>query len=974
MFRLARGYTIRIRVLVGLAALVMTTASVVMLAGSTATASVPPTASPPSISGVSLLGGPALSTFARLAETSSAVSFSGDVVPLAKSAQVFRGSTGAAGAWKTVSVPSPVVPSSAAGSLLVAVRAQGAGNPGQVLVRPAGAAGAGTGVLDYPKTALASGTSLVRLGEGGLQVKSTVTKPTVTVQVLGWVPKTSALVVPSAPVAAGAPVSVSSTATRSLTVAGVGGVPADARSVVLRVRTAAASAAGSMAVWSEGATPTQGTGFPAKSHTWTTTVAPTNGKVNLRTLSGSATTQVQVLGWSAGPTSLTGAKLPVARQDVTPGAVRTVQVAGVGAVPATDVDTAMVSFSAPTGARVDVWDNRVGTEVADASVVSRGGVITLPVPLSGAGDFDVAVTGTNTTMVMVTGWSANPTGEAVSFVPKANTRFVSPAEVTATAGRTITIDKTAQAPPDGGHVLVRPRNGDAPYLGKVLARQTLSTGQDKLTLGRAALHEAFDDYDATYTGHGNDDITAAAIERSLRTTSGAGNGGGTTPAASSATTGTHTAARGLPLGLNAWDCNTEVDTEDIISTDLDVAITPNLSVDLSARIFDFSAKGTITATITLASEVQVNCTLDPGRPMLSIPVGATGLAMKIGISGTADFEAEGSLTFTNTTRVYASVSYYDGETDQTTAAGNSSDVTPNGQLKGKINFGAKVSIGPLQPPGTEDLVTAAVSVTLGTEFVLGPPVHPYVGAGVFKGKACYDLTATPYLEVGAQIVTPFFKDIDLSLPRVDLASLTLYKGPCIGYTGTIEFKQTRDYYKACPGGSCDSPVRFHSVENFVMTLPGEPMVWYGMDVLQPFAWHATIEQKTSTHCSSSLSAEGQGFEQFSDERWPYLALVDWETDQEPYLSGIFHGEDSVGTTTSSCSDSDHSTQPWTGTVWPEGFKIPSAPVQYPGGLSKHPALSLTGTHVVHADSDDDGTEPDEVVEYKINLVRHQYQR
>jgi hypothetical protein len=46
----------------------------------------------------------------------------------------------------------------------------------------------------------------------------------------------------------------------------------------------------------------------------------------------------------------------------------------------------------------------------------------------------------------------------------------------------------------------------------------------------------------------------------------------------------------LPLGLKAWHCGTDVQSDDVLSTDLTFDGTPYLSLDLSQRMHDFPSR------------------------------------------------------------------------------------------------------------------------------------------------------------------------------------------------------------------------------------------------------------------------------------------------------------------------------------------------------------------------------------------------
>ena len=133
---------------------------------------------------------------------------------------------------------------------------------------------------------------------------------------------------------------------------------------------------------------------------------------------------------------------------VKPGGVKKVQVAGSGPIPDEAVRMAMLTVSAPNGALVSLGGH--------PAVDTRGGAVTMPASLDKQGKVTVRVAGGKATL-SVTGWSMDAAGEEVSFVPAAGTVLLGPADVVATSGSSITVDRAAPGVPVGGHVLGPPQ-------------------------------------------------------------------------------------------------------------------------------------------------------------------------------------------------------------------------------------------------------------------------------------------------------------------------------------------------------------------------------------------------------------------------------------------------------------------------------------------------------------------------------------
>ena len=160
-----------------------------------------------------------------------------------------------------------------------------------------------------------------------------------------------------------------------------------------------------------------------------------------------------------------------------------------------------------------------------------------------------------------------------------------------------------------------------------------------------------------------------------------------------------------------------------------------------------------------------------------------------------------------------------------------------------------------------------------------------------------------------------------------------------------------------------------------INLVGEPMVFGGDDLMQPFTWEATsngfykalISDPPPAYCTFTYEAEGGGFVGWSDERWPHLNISDWKHPGTQYvhLNGTWPGPDIIGTQTGVCPGIDPSTDSWTDNAWPAGTSIAAPPAGYPGGLHRHASFSLTGEY----HPDDFST-----VTYNFNLTRQSFNR
>ncbi len=220
---------------------------------------------------------------------------------------------------------------------------------------------------------------------------------------------------------------------------------------------------------------------------------------------------------------------------------------------------------------------------------------------------------------------------------------------------------------------------------------------------------------------------------------------------------------------------------------LDFSGSPYLDVNVSAGTVDFSLKGALSATLGWQGSVGGSCQYS--GTLAQIPVGALPVALTLSPSATASFSPveAASITIHGTSRVYTSL-YYDGGDPITgrSLAGDADVEATLGKGSAQLDLGLAASVGPavvgvftVGPQG---------AVTLGTSLRLAPPApedDPFERH--LAGPRCLDLTNTLYAEFGASVIVPFLPDVQLDIGRYDTPPVTLYRGPCIGYSGTITY-------------------------------------------------------------------------------------------------------------------------------------------------------------------------------------------
>jgi hypothetical protein len=393
----------------------------------------------------------------------------------------------------------------------------------------------------------------------------------------------------------------------------------------------------------------------------------------------------------------------------------------------------------------------------------------------------------------------------------------------------VTVGPTADPVVAGGHVMVRPPGG-APYVARVESVTNLTGGNRRLALTSAELPAAFDDYTARYVGHATEPVATTA--------SGAAEPG----------------VDGFPtpsdVGLTFfegryWSCSESgesVDPGQILDFSVEYSGDVNLDVSLSERRLDFSVKGGIEATLTISNLTSVWCTLDADLPIPQIPIGATGLTIKFGGTGTLslsrDADKQGSVTLTGATRIYAALWYDDGATVRDASMGTSGVITMRVEgIAARIDLGVNIEVGPAEVPGLEDIVDAQGSITFGLGYQIARPMSPLGSDFQYRGPSCYDGTNAPFVAVGLAVLAPFFPDVSVDVARKDFAPATFYKGPCYGYTGTITHTEKIDDTINCQPEGCS--VYRHDRSLTITLTPGVGQFSAGQ-LHQPFTWQGHV--------------------------------------------------------------------------------------------------------------------------------------
>ncbi|MET1059397.1 MAG: hypothetical protein ABWX84_07355 [Nocardioides sp.] len=755
------------------------------------------------------------------------------------------------------------LPATGVGAVLVGFRVPAASGAGRLLVRPTGSQSAGTTVTSFGRSGATDATFLAKLGgDGAVDIRASAGRPSVAVSVLGYVPETAPLVVPeSVPSASSTSLGAS---TRTVQLTGRAGIPANATAVLVALETSA-KRAGTATAWTTGLPiATAGHAFPAGNHTTLLTLAPsTAGRISLRSLSGSASARLRVLGWASPGTTVAPLPRPTALGTVVPGGVRAVAVAGRAGIPATAQDV-VFGVNAARGARVRVWTNARGTGSPVLDTTSRGGAVTSWLPVPSGRKVAVKVTGTRAkTRLTAMGYVSSLGSQTLSFVPKVGTRLLGSGDIVGTGDGTVDLARSAGPVQTGDHVLARPAGG-TPFIGQITNVTTGAGGVRTLSLAAAELSAAFDDYDATYDG-----ALLSSIATPATSARGARVQGARAAAGAAAAAGLGAPDKiGLQFFKNDWwSCSASLPVAQLVNIDAEYSGDIHFAVDLSQRSLDFSAKGSLKVTFTFLGKASVSCTLTAAdNPDIypRIPLGTSGVAVKFG--GKAEFEATtpdvtdgGTFSVTAGLNAYAGYYYFDGLSGGTTTVAPIGDVSANYDgLSLSFRPSLFIAVAPMLPPGLEENLDANASVSIGAELAVGVP-------DTLRGPRCLDVTLQPTIETGVDAVVAFL-GLDAKFTwegaKWEGPKTELYKGPCWGWTGTVTYEAVGETTPACEG--CEYFIRD---DHATLTLDPQPARFIAGDIYQPFSWTASTHYRYvgafwpdwGTRCWTDVAGTGSGY-------------------------------------------------------------------------------------------------------------------
>ncbi len=721
------------------------------------------------------------------------------------------------GAWRTFNVTAPSgVPDDGVAAVVLDGTVSTARGAGSILARPRGSTSGGAPLLEYRPTG-GRGLTVVKVGrDGGIQLRSSGGTPTASVRVVAWLPETTSFRVDEGPARTSARVG---TTPRTVVVPGV---PDEAGSVLLQL-TRTARRSGTLHSWAVGeARPAQGLAFGTGTSSVVDVAAVgEGGAIRLQSSRGQADVAIRVLAWSPTDSSLT------ARPDrllatIRAGRTRAVPVADAAGVPG-EAQHVWASLTAPAGARVRVWGDATGTGVPVHDWRADGSATSVLVPVPPGAKIAVRVTGTTADSRLVAhGFDLDRANQQLVLEPRVGTHLLGWGDVESLRGTTLVLARTADPVAAGNHLQVRGSDG-LPYTLEAVTTGSAGSGRQTVEVTPATLSEAFADIRLTYGTATGPPATEAHPKRQ-------------------AGRAAVNSALGASLGLGNWSCSAGGSAP---AFDLTFSGDPYLDVNLSAGTFDFSIKGQLTSTAEWSGSQVVSCSYE--RQFAQIPLGTTPVAIKLGPTATFTVDPHGeqaTVTATSTQRLYASL-YYDGGEPIVGRALNA-DASSDAALgpgSAMLDIGLKVALGPASLAEVE--LGPEVSATLGASYVLAPPDPSADPDGRhLAGPRCTDITNTLFLSFGASLLVPFLPDVSLDIARFDTEPVTLHRGPCVGYEGTITYRvQGSDIDGALNCNTVNEPCSDwnHTV---VKTLTPGPASFISWGVMQPYTWTWTGRQRT----------------------------------------------------------------------------------------------------------------------------------
>ena len=792
--------------------------------------------------------------------------------------RILRGKATLGKAWTSVA-PGSDVPAAVTSAVLLDVRVSAASSSGLVKVRQS-SSGGGVDAVGFRAAKAASGLVLVPLGQDGtLELRSTAGAPKVEVRLVAWATDFSSLRFPESPV--GTTVRTGSSAAQTpLT-----GVPATAKTAVLAVTTTA-TAAGALKVWPAGASaPAQTLRFAAGTTTRLMTVAPGSGaKVSVLAKAGRTrtTTTVTPVAWTE--QALVGGLVPRTRGTLATGRELTLDLRD-DDITAT-ADAVLLSVNAPAGVTAEIWPGTAASGAPVASATSTGSATSVWVPLPDSGKIHVRARGTKRAKaaIVTLGFSDDPGGATTTLDPKPSTRFVGAADVIDVdlAARTLTL-RAQSGVAAGEHLVVTSADGGT-YLVTVSDAVEQSPGVWHVSWTTAEITEVFDHFAASYDGTVP---TAPALTRSVRSVRLA-------------------ARQGLPFSVSFlegenWSCEGNVATAVPLEVKPILDLSTHLDVSTSERTFDFSVKGNLGLELRFHGGQRVSCSVDADSPAM-IPIPGTPLGITLGATGSASIGTniegtDGTAVLSGGVRFYAAAYYFDGETGGAHTGSPYLTASNNGVMPtADFRVGVRAKVGWWRPPGITLAADPYASLTTGMYLKLdrpdsqSDPLHRNL-----MGPRCLDLSTGPFVQVGAGVALAFLPDVSIDLPAWEPFAEVLWRGPCVGYSGTITYEVDETWdWGSCTASYCH--LNSSTKQTMVKTL--EPQMAdfgrfydysgaWGAPLAQPHDWTYTENSSTryegSTcygfcdgyyRCATTTTANGSGHVGWNPDNLTHAWVVD----------------------------------------------------------------------------------------------------